>query len=177
MNRILSVTSVSLVALPALADLHPLPTTRRAVADLTNVLDDRGVKLEVYPTRRAIPQLNATTHAVQHHVIAAKAADTIGPRQLGVVFNHAMQQQGSITGEIAFQLKAGLYGGLQSRLYRAEADRRLLGVYVVNAGTPAEFMAVTKRLQGNSSVEWVEPIVQYGPVDGVKTPPAAPAAQ
>jgi len=35
-------------------------------------------------------------------------------------------------------------------------------VYVVNARTPAEFMAVLKRLQARGDLEWVEPTVIYG---------------
>jgi hypothetical protein len=179
MNRTLLGLLVSLLALPACADLHPLPTTPRAVADPANVLDDRGAKLEVYPMRRATAQLSTTTRTVVHRVIRAQATDTIGPQQLGVVFNYAMQQQGYITGEIAFKLKAGrsaedfnaaLYPGMKEIILAS-------GVYVVNTTTPAEFMAVMKRLQGNASVEWVEPTVQYGPADGANTTPATPAAQ
>ena len=33
----------------------------------------------------------------------------------------------------------------------------------MNTRTPAEFMAVLKRLQARSDLEWVEPTVIYGP--------------
>jgi hypothetical protein len=82
---------------------------------------------------------------------------------LGVVFNHAMQVQGYITGEVAFKMKGTpqATNGFLVSLYPGLARLTGPNVYVVRARTPAEFVAVTKRLQARADVEWVEPIVTY----------------
>ena len=163
-NRTVFGSLLCLLVLPAFAQLHPQAMQRRAVVDPANVLDDRGAKLEIYPARRALPKLNATTHTVVHQVVRANATDGIGPKHLGVVFNHAMQQQGYITGEIAFRMKAGQSPvGFSPALYPGLKKIVASGVYVANARTLSEFMAVVKRLQRNPTVDWVEPAVQYGP--------------
>jgi hypothetical protein len=103
---------------------------------------------------------------VSHHVTTSSATAPIGPRQPGVVFNHSMQQQGFITGEIAFKLRAGhATAELSPALYPGLKQITPPAIYVTNARTPAEFIKVLKRLQGRPEVEWVEPIVSYTPAD------------
>jgi hypothetical protein len=150
----------------ALAQLRAPERTLPQIADPAMVVMDRGAELEVFPTKRAVPQADAAGRAVIHHVVAATAADPIGPLRLGVVFNHAMQQRGYISGEITFQMKRGhTASGLSSALYPGLKGITKPQVYVVNARTPAEFVAVFKRLQHRSDIEWVEPTVMYAAVD------------
>lgn len=158
--------SVVLLAVPCslLAQLRAPERQLQTVVDPANVLMDRGSQLEILPTVRAVPQTDSTGRVTAHRLSPANAGNPIGPTQLGVVFNYSMQQQGYISGEIAFKLKAGAtakefsgaeYPGLK-RITKPE-------VYVVNARTPAEFKSVLKRLQGRPDIEWVVPTVTYGP--------------
>jgi hypothetical protein len=172
MKRLVLSVTLILATGTALAQLRAPERALPLVADPAMVVIDRGAKLEVFPTKRAVSQADASGRAVIHHVIVATAADPIGPLRLGVVFNHAMQQQGYISGEIAFQMKAGhTTSGLSPALYPGLKRITNPRVYVVNARTPAEFITVFKRLQQRSDLEWVEPTVTYGAAD---TTPSSP---
>jgi hypothetical protein len=73
-----------------------------------------------------------------------------------------MQQRGVISGEIAFMMKPGASAiTLNSPDYPGLKRVLPTGLYVVNTRTPAEFLAVLKRLQGRPDLQWVEPTVQY----------------
>lgn len=134
------------------------------VQDPAMVVLDRGAQLEVLPKQRAQSSVDASNRAVIHVMTTASANDPIGRTSMGVVFNHAMQQQGYISGEIAFQLKPGSsVAGMGAALYPGLKKITNPRVYVVNARTPAEFIAVLKRLQARSDLEWVEPTITYGP--------------
>ena len=163
MNRFIMALVISLAASTALADLRPPPRTLQPISDPAMVVMDRGAKLEVLPTKRATQTVDSTGVKVVHRVTAASASTPIGPSQLGVVYNHAMQAQGYITGEIAFQVKGGHPFTGPSTLYPGLKQIKAHGVYVVNARTPGEFIKVLKRLQARSDMEWVEPTVEYGP--------------
>jgi hypothetical protein len=164
MNRLIIVMTLGLLALPAAAQLSPPTRIIAPVTDPTMVMVDRGAKLEIFPTQRAVSQSENNGREVVHHVVVASADSAIGPLQLGVVFNHAMQQQGYISGEIAFKMKAGLrLSGFSTSSYPGLKKITNPEVYVVNARTPAEFMTVLKRLQARGDLEWVEPTVIYGP--------------
>lgn len=163
MNRLLLSMFLALIVCPAHADLTAPVRTIAPITDPTMVVIDRGAKLEVFPLKRAVPATDSAGRAVMHHVLRARAEAAIGPQQLGVVFNHAMQQQGYISGEIVFKLKVGhTADGFSSLLYPGLKKITNPEVYVVNARTPAEFIKVFKRLQARSDVEWVEPSVVYG---------------
>jgi hypothetical protein len=150
------------------AQLHAPERQLQPIADPANVLMDRGSKLEVLPTMRAVPKTDSTGQVTAHHLLQANAGNAIGPQQLGVVFNHSMQQQGYISGEIAFKLRAGSTAkSFSSTLYPGLKRVTNPEVYVVNTRTPAEFMKVMKRLQARSDVEWVAPTVIYGPAANV----------
>jgi hypothetical protein len=124
---------------------------------------DRGAKLEIFPTQRAVPQSDNSGRESIQGVMTVSADSGIGPLELGVVFNHAMQQQGYISGEIAFKMKTGLMlSGFSASLYPGLKKIVSPEVYVVNTRTPAEFMTVLKRLQARGDLEWVEPTVIYG---------------
>jgi hypothetical protein len=172
MKRLVLLVTLLTVIGTASAQLHAPQRVVPQVADPSMVVMDRGAKLEVIPTKRAVPQVDTASHGIIHHVVLATAGDPIGPRQLGVIFNHAMQQQGYINGEIAFQMKPGHTAtGMSAALYPGLKRITNPQVYVVNARTLGEFMAVLKRLQNRSDIQWVEPTVIYGPATGA-TPSA-----
>jgi hypothetical protein len=144
----------------------PAPRTLPAVADPAMVIDDRGASLEVLPTQRALPVQPAASNPghIARQMIRAAAAAPIGPRQLGVVYNHALQQRGYITGEVTFRMKGSLQPGADFSAALYPGLKKLLNpdIYVVVAGTPAQFVQLVRRLQARTDVQWVEPIVNYG---------------
>lgn len=163
MNRCITSLICVLAVGPAWAALQAPARTLQPVTDASMVVMDRGAKLEVFPDKRAFPHADVTGRVTVHSVVAASASSMIGPAQLGVVFNHAMQEQGYITGEIAFKMKSGLeLSGFSAALYPGLKKITNPEVYVVNARTPAEFIAVLKRLQARNDIAWCEPTVIYG---------------
>lgn len=163
MNKIIIAMALGILAFPAAAELTAPARTLAPVNDPTMVVMDRGAKLEVLPTRRVVTTTDRNGRAVANSVTTAGANSPIGAKNLGVVFNHAMQQQGYISGEIAFQMKPGLkLAGFSAALYPGLKKITTPEVYVVNARTPSEFIAVLKRLQARNDLEWVEPTVTYG---------------
>jgi hypothetical protein len=166
MTRLALSLILALVTGPTLADLRGPQRLLQPVADPSMVVVDRGSKLEVFPTKRAVAVTDGTGRMVVNHVVPASAESPIGSQQLGVVFNHAMQQQGYISGEITFQMKHGrTVTGLEPALYPGLKKITSPEVYAVNARTPAQFIKLLKRLQARSDLEWVEPSVNYGPAD------------
>src|SRR5215467_15349019 len=162
MKRLLFL-GLTLVATASVAHIAP-PHPVTPVANPTMVIDDRGSLLEVLATQRAVPQVSAPGRQVVHAVAPASPMAPIGPRELGVVFNHAKQVQGYITGEIAFKMKDGVPpAGFDAASYPGFAKRAGPDVYLVVAGTPGEYVRLVKRLQTRSDLEWVEPVVIYGP--------------
>jgi hypothetical protein len=160
---VISIVLVFMVC-SAHAELTAPARTLAPITDPAMIVMDRGAKLEVFPTKRAVPATDRAGRQIAHQIVAAGAARPFGPKQLGVVFNHAMQQRGTISGEITFKMKPGKpvkaldrasYPGLQ-KITDPE-------VYVVNARTPAEFILLLERLQARPDLEWVEPTVMYGP--------------
>ena len=164
MHRIATFIILAVASTASYAQLQPTPRVIRAVSDPSMVIDDRGAKLEVLPTRRAAQQMASSGKQVVHSVFAASQSEPISPQQLGVVFNHAMQVQGYITGEIAFKMKGGAQATdrLDPTSYPGLAKLTNPNVYLVVARTPAEFIELVKRLQGRNDMEWVEPVVTYG---------------
>ena len=136
------------------AQLQPSPRVIQKVADPTMVIDDRGAKLEVLSTKRAAQQMASSGKQVFHSVFAASQSEPISPQQLGVVFNHAMQVQGYITGEIAFKMKDGVQATdrLDPASYPGLAKVTNPNVYLVVARTPPEFVELTKRLQARTDI-------------------------
>lgn len=156
-------------SLPEQSDDTP-PTSKprviRPIHHIQNqdmVINDRGMVLEVLPTRRAAPAATESGHPVYHVLDHQDVSARISPKHLGVVFNHAMQAQGYITGEITFKLKKREQRPTDMNLY--PGFRKLIhpNVYIVVARTPLEFVQLTKRLQQRNDLEWVEPIVTYSP--------------
>ena len=163
MNRLIASVILLLAMGQSHAQLQPPVRVLQRVANPANVIMDRGAKLEIFPTQRAVSGASSGRESIQR-VTTASAGSGIGPLNLGVIFNHAMQQQGYISGEIAFKMKAGLkLSGFSSSAYPGLKRITNPEVYVVNTRTTAEFMAVLKRLQARGDLEWVEPTVIYGP--------------
>ena len=164
MYRIAIFVMISLASTSVFAQLQPPPQVIQKVADPSMVIDDRGSKLEVLPTMRAAQQLSTSGKQVVHSIFPASESAPISPQQLGLVFNHAMQVQGYITGEIAFKMKDGLQATdrLDTASYPGLAKLTTPNVYLVVARTPSEFVELVKRLQGRPDMEWVEPMVTYG---------------
>jgi hypothetical protein len=164
MKRLIVSLLMAVLVAPAFAQLKAPPHTLVEVVDPANVINDRGSKLEVYPTQRATPLLDAQRLNVVHRVTVASANSPIGAQQLGVIFNHAMQQRGFITGEIAFRSMTGVVpSNMTASSYPQLKRVTASGVYVVKAATPAEFISLMQRLQARKDLEWVEPTVTYGP--------------
>lgn len=169
MKRLILSLSMLLATAIAVAQLRAPERVLAQVIDPSMVVVDRGSKLEVLAMKRAVPQPDATGRVVMYQVNAA-TADPISPLHMGVVFNHAMQQQGYITGEITIKLKLGhSVAALKSAQYPGLKRITNPEVYVVDARTPIEFLKLLKSLQARSDLEWVEPTVIYGPAAAVST--------
>jgi hypothetical protein len=165
MQRLVLSLVLLVMAGAACAQLRPPERTLHPVTDPSMVVMDRGAKLEVFPDKRATPRADVAGGGSSHHVTTASADAPIGPQQLGVVFNHAMQQQGYITGEITFKVKGGHAFSDSSTSYPGLKLIVAPATYVVTARTPTEFIDVLKRLQARPDLEWVEPTVTYGPAE------------
>jgi hypothetical protein len=164
MQRLIIFLFLAVAASPLYAQLKPPARAIAPVGDPSMVVMDRGAKLEILPSKRAIPQMDASGHVVAHDIKSANSNAAMGPQQLGVVFDHARQEQGYITGEIAFKLKAGHnVSGFDRSLYPGLQKVTNPEVYVVTARTPSEFLSVLRRLQARKDLEWVEPTITYGP--------------
>jgi hypothetical protein len=152
-----------LLCAPSWADWQAPQHSFRPVTDPANVVNDRGSKLEVFPTQRAAVVHDLASGSIKHQVTTANTTAPIGPRSLGVVFNHAMQQTGYISGEISFKPKPGFSTkGLSTTEFPGLKHLDRAGIYVVQTTTPTQFMDVMKKLQARKDVEWVEPTVTYG---------------
>jgi len=164
MYRIAIFIILAVAGTASYAQLQATPRVIQTVSDPRMVIDDRGAKLEVLPTRRAAQQMASSGKQVVHSVFAASQSEPISPQQLGVVFNYAMQVQGYITGEIAFKMKDGVQATdrLDPASYPGLAKLTNPNVYLVAARTPSEFVELVRRLQGRNDMEWVEPMVTYG---------------
>ena len=126
------------------------------------VIDDRGATLEILPTVRA--QLSASTTERATRMVATNAKSKFTPASRGVVFNHAMQSQGVLTGEIAFKMKGTQQATAEDFPavdYPGLAKLTNPNVFIVVAQTPGEYVALFKRVRARTDVDWVEPIVDY----------------
>ncbi len=162
MPRLVLAILMVLAANTALAQLRALTRELPRIADQTMTINDRGAQLEVLPTQRAIPQVDPMRQRTMHRLVRAKASSPIGPATLGVVYNHAMQEAGLITGEITFQVKSGRpFSGNPAQYPGLKLITRP-AVYAVYARTPAEFIQLMRTLKSRSDLAWVEPTVIYG---------------
>lgn len=170
------VTTLTLLGCAMPIDAQIVPPARAkpaAVADPAMVFQDRGQQLEVYPTLRATPALKPGTSDIEHRLSNASESSPMGPRNLGVIFNYALQAQGYLTGEIAFKPKGdGPPVGFDAASYPGLAQITNPNIHVVVASSPKEFVALFNRLKARGDLEWVEAVVIYG-VAADRVPPMA----
>jgi hypothetical protein len=161
----ITISVALLISYSAGAQLRVPERSLPAIADPTMVLVDHGAKIEIFPSQRAMLEPADQGQRAVQRVTTTSTTVPMDSAHLGVVFNHAMQQQGYITGEIAFKMKPDSSPGAWDPTQYPGLNKILpSGVYVVMAATPAQFVAIFKRLQAEPDVEWVEPTVTYGPV-------------
>lgn len=145
--------------------MTPPQRAKAAVIDPEWVVNDRGSNLEIRPLTRATLATDSHNRISIKKVIQASPSSAISATQLGVVYNHAMQQYGYISGEISYIMKSN--GDLASELTSLgyPAPTALLGgkIHVVNARSVQEFVKIMSLLQSRNDVETVEPTVTYGP--------------
>ena len=139
------------------------------VTDPSLVIKDRGSKLEVLANKRATARKVSSGKSVLA-VYAASKSQAINPQQLGVVFNHSLNLEAYITGQIAFKMKGELQadGDFDPLSYPGLTKLTNPNVYLVVASTPSEFVALVSRLKARTDLEWVEPIVTYGVDDPIR---------
>lgn len=144
------------------AQIAPPVRATRAVVDPSMLFEERGQKLEIYPALRATPEAAAGV-GMQHRIVQADASAPMNPRSLGVVFNHALQVQGFLTGEITFKPKGEVApADLDAASYPGFKKITNPNVYEVVAASPKQFVALLNRLKARSDLEWVEAVVVYG---------------
>ncbi|MBI5719372.1 MAG: hypothetical protein HZC37_17020 [Burkholderiales bacterium] len=165
-SALLIVVAAALLGCTMPTDAQIVPAARAkpaVIADAAMVIQDRGQALEIYPTLRATPSVKPGTPGVQHRLSSAGESAPIGPRNLGVIFNHALQVRGYLTGEITFQPKGeGLPAGIDAAGYPGLAKITNPNTYVVLASSPKEFIALFNRLKERTDLEWVQAVVIYG---------------
>jgi len=150
-------------AIPSFAQLPGAAPAAQAVRDPTMVVEDRGQKLEFLPTLRAAPEMMSGGRIVVHRLTIARADAPFAQKSLGVVYNHTIQAQGFLTGEITFSPKAGtLPADIQTAGYHGLKKIVPPNVYEVVARTPAELKALFGSLKARSDLEWVEIPINYG---------------
>lgn len=158
------VLSVGLLACTMPIDAQIVPSVHKpqAVLDQAMIFEDRGQRLEIYSKLRATAEKAAGTGVVQRRLAKAASSSPMGPQSLGVVFNHALQTQGFLTGEIAFKPKGdGLPADIDARAYPGLLKITHPHVYVTVGGSPQEFLELLRRLKARDDLEWVEAVVLY----------------
>ena len=165
MRNMIALVLLATLSVSASAQTKPPTLSVRTVGDRTNVFQYTRSDIEIFPTQRAAPIATASGGNRMTTMQVESAATPFSTSQRGVVFNYALQQYGVTTGEIAFMLKR------DSSLSMLQLDPALnpkkimkSGVYVVTARSPQSFLDTVRKLQQNSAVTWVEPTIEYGPV-------------
>jgi hypothetical protein len=158
---------LSLLAFSVNAQMRAAIRTVVPVTDPAMLVDDRGSKLEIFPTKRAAVGTDSAGRASVQRVDVESATTPFSRLQPGLVFNHAYQQYGYITGEIAFRLKGGGVPGADfpSALYPNLKKVGTLDMYAVKVANPRMFLDVLKRLQARTDLDWVVPTVTYFPAN------------
>jgi hypothetical protein len=157
------VAALALHAAPSFAQLQVPAQASQQVRDPTMVVEDRGQKLEFFSTLRASPEVMSGGRVVVHRIKAARADAPFGPKALGVVYNHTIQVQGFLTGEVSFKPKeSALPADIESAGYHGLKKIVEPNIYVVVARTPAELKAMFAALKARNDLEWVEIPVNYG---------------
>lgn len=132
----------------------PHATTPRPVSNPAMVIQFGGQKIEVLPTMRAVKQANE-----QYLLVEAGASEVMNKNKLAVGYSYASNAKILMTGEINVKLKAGY--SLSSLGSLSVRSKLLLppDLYIVHASTPVDLVGIMVALQGNPSVEWLEPFI------------------
>jgi hypothetical protein len=139
------------------------PIKSQPVVDPTMLVEDRGQKLEIFPTVRASTELASNGRTVVHRLRSAPVNSILGPRSLGVLYNHTIEAQGFLTGEITFQPTADeLPSDFRGDDYPGLKKIVEPNTYEVVARTPSELMALLATLKARTDLQWVELFVNYG---------------
>ncbi len=167
MKKLSGAILLSLLAFSVNAQMRAAIRTVVPVTDPAMLVDDRGSKLEIFPTKRAAVGTDAAGRSSVQRVDVSSATTPFSRLQPGLVFNHAYQQYGYITGEIAFRLKGGGVPGaaFSSALYPNLKKIGTLDMYAVKVANPRMFIEVLKRLQARTDLDWVVPTVTYFPTN------------
>ena len=163
-GQLTSLTPDSPVAQAASA---PTMTIERAPMAATprgpNVIEERGSVLEVLDGVVAVPITQGGALTVRHQRIAASTRPSIDSSHLGVVLNHTLNREGYINGEIALKTKSGKAPSAAVQSAPGFKELTAGGVYLVTTRTTSEFIQTLRSLNASPELEWVEPMIVYGP--------------
>lgn len=160
------ITTVSLLILTlisaAQAQISPPKTTIRPVENPSMVFGTGWTKIEIFPTQRVSISTNSVGIKMMEGRKSSEAS-RLSPISPVLVFNHAYQQFGYATGEIAFKFKDGKSLAMVKSIV---PGAKAVGTqfYVVNVQTPADILSMTERLKGRTDIDWVIPTVNYLPL-------------
>lgn len=164
MKQILLTAFCSLASIATFAQI-PLPNrVPMAIKNPEMVMETRGAKIEIYPERRVSITKSSAGQTSMREITDGGAAAQISARAPALVFNHAYQQYGYATGEIAFKFKATAPTNVSAAVGVTARKVGTLDIYVVNAKTSTELVALTEKLQARSDIQWVVPTVRYIPL-------------
>ena len=153
---------LAISAVSACAQIVPPIHKSKQILDLSMVIKDRSQQLEIYPALRARPE-SIGSGQIGYKLNNVEVNAPINNKHLGVVFNHTLQAQGFITGEITFKIKGGGEPvGFDPANYPGFVKLTSPNIYEVVASTPSEFIQLFNRLKSRNDLEWVEPVVIYG---------------
>jgi hypothetical protein len=117
--------------------------------------------LEILPELRVEVDAHHSSRAVPLRVRRASASDAnIGNGSRGVLFNHAMQSYGSMTGEISFRVESGNDGGQAAQKVGLQQIQRigLSDYWVGRAASPQalrDALASLQTMPGVLEARWV----------------------
>jgi len=158
---------LSISSAVANAQVIPMPSPAskaavRAVKDSAMVIQPGRARIEIFPTQR----VEMMTDRAGTRVMTEKAANAgaiLTADQPVLIFNHAYQQFGYATGEIAFKFKGiKTLDSVKASVPGAEAVGNQF--YVVVVQTPEAILRVTNQLKARSDIDWVIPTVRYLPL-------------
>lgn len=157
-----------LLLVPALsaAQLMPRPPRELPAADPSWSLQQHSSQLELLPalrTRLSAPDPQGRVRPQQLRAAAADEA-SIGDGQYGLVFNHAMQSYGALSGEIAFRVRPGQSAEALAQLAGLDALQSLGqgGRHVARVRSPQALRDSLQRLRAQPGVVEAQWVVIYG---------------
>ena len=162
MKTMVMLILIAIFATEGVAQISPPKREVRPITDANMVIESGSTKMEVFPTQRVGIATNSSGIRV---MIEKRTPSTsrVSVQEPVLVFNHAYQQFGYATGEIAFKFKSDKsLSTVKSLVPGAEAVGNQF--YVVNVQTPEAILRVTNQLKARSDIDWVIPTVRYLPL-------------